>query len=189
MIEKCRSPPCHWLAWGTFAKPLRNCLGVTLKKEISCVNVHCERYNDHSRQRDWIEHYGFYRRRCDSKMVQRFRCKSCGKTFSNQTFNGTYRQHKPHLNSMLRLALCSKMSFRRIAKGLKVNQKTVVRKFKFLAESARHNQKNRLAKLEAIDLIQMDELETFEHSKCKPLSIALAVVPGTRIIIGAKAQP
>jgi hypothetical protein len=31
-------------------------------------------------------------------------------------------------------------------------------------------------------------METFEHSKCKPLSIALAVVPGTRIILDARAS-
>ena len=36
-----------------------------------------------------------------------------------------------------------------------------------------------------IDFIQMDEMESFEHTKCKPLSIALAVEPGTRVILGA----
>ena len=159
-----------------------------MKKEISCVNIHCSKYKDNSSQRDWIKHFGFYRRRCDSKLVQRFRCKICRKTFSNQTFNPNYRQHKPQINSMVRMTLCSKMSFRRIAKGLKINRKTVVRKFKFLAEVARQSQGRRLAKLESIDLVQIDEMETFEHSKCKPLSIALAVVPGTRIILGATAS-
>ncbi len=163
-------------------------MGVNLKKEISCTNVYCAKHSDSSSGRDWIEHFGFYRRRCDSKLVQRFRCKSCGKTFSNQTFNPNYRQHKPQINSMVRMMLCSKMSFRRVAMGLKINRKTVVRKFKFLAKVARHSQRQRLAKLESIDLIQIDEMETFEHSKCKPLSVALAVVPGTRIILGAIAS-
>ena len=80
------------------------------------------------------------------------------------------------------------MSLRRIAKGFKINRKTVVRKFKHLAQLARLNQEKRLSKLNAVDLVQMDEMETFEHSKCKPLSIALAVVPGTRIILGARAS-
>ena len=159
-----------------------------MKKEISCTNIQCKKFGDNSIRRDWITHFGFYRRRCDSKLVQRFRCKSCGKTFSNQTFNHTYRQHKPEINSLIRTTLCSKMSLRRIAKGLKINRKTVVRKFKHLAHVARLNQEHRLAKLEMINFIQMDEMETFEHSKCKPLSIALAVIPGKRIILGAKAS-
>lgn len=159
-----------------------------MKKEISCTNTRCEKFNDGSNRRDWIKHFGFYRRRCDSKYVQRFRCKACGKTFSNQTFNHTYRQHRPEINSLVRTAICSKMSLRRIAKGLKINRKTVVRKFKHLAKVANLNQEKRLSKLKEIDLVQMDEMETFEHSKCKPLSIALAVVPGTRIILGAKAS-
>ncbi len=159
-----------------------------MKKEVSCTNPGCEKFGDGSSKRDWITHFGFYRRSCDSKYVQRFRCKACGKTFSNQTFNHTYRQHRPEINSLIRTTICSKMSFRRIAKGFKINRKTVVRKFKFLAHIAKLNQERRLSKLRGVDLVKVDEMETFEHSKCKPLSIALAVVPGTRIIIGARAS-
>lgn len=159
-----------------------------MKKEISCTNTHCEKFGDNSFRREWITHFGFFRRRCDSKLVQRFRCKACRKTFSNQTFNHSYRQHRPDINSLIRTTLCSKMSLRRIAKGFKINRKTVVRKFKHLAHVARLNQEHRFSKLEAVDLIQMDEMETFEHSKCKPLSIAIAVVPGRRIILGARAS-
>ncbi|NDG86276.1 MAG: hypothetical protein EBX52_14705 [Proteobacteria bacterium] len=35
----------------------------------------------------------------------------------------------------------------------------------------------------AVDL-QFDDLETFEHTKCKPLSVAIAVETGTRKILG-----
>jgi len=159
-----------------------------MKKEICCINRHCPKYSDTSGRRHWITHFGFYRRRNDCKLVQRFRCTNCGRTFSNQTFNPTFRQHKPRINKMVRQTLCSKMSLRRTAKVLQLNRKTVVRKFRFLAEVARIRHQLRLSKLEGIDLIQIDEMETFEHSKCKPLSLALAVVPGTRIILGARAS-
>lgn len=33
-------------------------------------------------------------------------------------------------------------------------------------------------------IIQFDDMETFEHTKCKPLSISLSVVEGTRRILG-----
>ncbi len=159
-----------------------------MKKEICCTNPNCKKFNDNSGSRSWITYFGFYRRRCDSKLVQRFRCMVCGKTFSNQTFNPNFGQHKPRINNMVRMALCSKTSHRRIAKNLHLNRKTVVRKFIYLAGVARLNQQHRLAKLSGVDLIQIDEMETFEHSKCKPLSVALAVVPGSRIILGARAS-
>ena len=159
-----------------------------MKKEICCNNEKCSKFKDYGGTRDWITHFGFYRRQCDSKVIQRFRCVKCGKTFSNQTFNLTFGQHKPRINKIVRQILCSKISFRRAAKVLQVNRKTVVKKFKFHAEIARERQKHRLAKLSNLDFIQIDEMETFEHSKCKPVSIAIAVVPGTRIILGALAS-
>lgn len=92
---------------------------------------------------------------------------------------------RPRINGLLRDLLCSKMSMRRISLKFGINRKTVHRKFHFLAEQARLRQHARLARLRGIDFVQMDEMETFEHTKCKPLSIALAVVPGSRLILGA----
>jgi hypothetical protein len=77
---------------------------------------------------------------------------------------------------------------RRIALRFSMNRKTVQRKFLFLAEQARKRQAVRLASLSNIDTVQMDEMETFEHTKCKPLSIAVAVVPGQRLILGLAAS-
>lgn len=129
--------------------------------------------------------HGSYRRSCDSRTVERFRCRLCGKTFSNQTFNPTYRQLRPRINHVVRRLLCSKVSMRRIAVHLGIDRKTVKRKFLYHAEQARLRQKRRLEELADVDMIMADEMETFEHTKCKPLSIALAVVPGSRIILGA----
>ena len=38
----------------------------------------------------------------------------------------------------------------------------------------------------ALDYVQFDDLETSEHTKCKPLSVALAVDPKTRKILNFK---
>src|SRR5690606_15484394 len=133
----------------------------------------CEKFSVKDGDRVWLVPHGSYVRRCDSKSVDRFRCRLCGKTVSNQTFNPTYKQKKPRINKKVRSLICSKVSLRRIAINLKVNRKTVTRKFLFLAEEARKNQKRRIDALTGIDFIEMDEMETFEHTKCKPLSIAL----------------
>src|SRR5688500_12375213 len=105
-----------------------------MKPSVSCVNLACPKFRVKEGPKDWIKPHGEYFRRCDSKSIQRFRCNQCGKTFSNQTFNPTYRQQKPRVNSLVRTLLCSKMSMRRIALGFGMNRKTVKRKFLFLAE-------------------------------------------------------
>ena len=85
----------------------------------------------------------------------------------------------------MRRLLCSGVSQRRAAFILNINKVTVARKLKFLATNARLKQKIFLAKykLALISYIQFDEMETHEHSKLKPLSIAIAVEPEKRKIL------
>jgi hypothetical protein len=67
-----------------------------------------------------------------------------------------------------------------------VNPKTIVRKFRIMAERARAEHEDRLRELAKVPIseIQFDDLETFEHTKCKPLSVTLAVNKKTREILG-----
>lgn len=84
--------------------------------------------------------------------------------------------------------LVSGVSQRRAARVLSINPKTVVRKFLFLSGLARlRNQEFRnefLANGIRLESIHFDEMESFEHSKCLPLSIPLAVQTQTRKILG-----
>ena len=77
---------------------------------------------------------------------------------------------------------------RGMSRYLKIHRITVARKKAFLAIQARKKLEVQLKKyLDApITFIQFDEQESFEHSKMKPLSIALAVHGKTREILGAK---
>lgn len=95
-------------------------------------------------------------------------------------------QKKRKINSEVDRLLNSTVSQRRAAKLLGVNRKTVVRKFRFMAEQARLVHEDWLKNLEpsSISFVQFDDLETSEHSKCKPLSVSLAVEPKTRKILG-----
>jgi hypothetical protein len=97
-----------------------------------------------------------------------------------------YRQKKRKVNHPLKLLLSSGVSQRRAALLLRLNRKTVVRKFRFLAEEARREHALWLVQFKErpLTLVQFDDLETSEHTKCKPLSVALAVEPGTRKILG-----
>jgi len=80
--------------------------------------------------------------------------------------------------------LVSGTSQRRTARLLRINRKTVVRKLLFMGLHGKRylhetNKQNPRAKV-----IEFDDLETFEHSKCKPLSVSIAVEYKTRRILG-----
>jgi transposase-like protein len=128
---------------------------------------------------------GRYFRRSDGQWISRFLCRSCGRSFSSGTSLACYRQKKRKLNHPLRLLLSSGVSQRRASILLRVNRKTVVRKFRFLAQQSRIQHQRWLHSLEhtPVSRIQFDDLETSEHTKCKPLSVALAVDPASRKVL------
>lgn len=126
---------------------------------------------------------GAYFRKSDGQLIQRYRCLRCGRGFSASSHNACYRQNKRHKNEILRRLLCSGVSLRRSAKILNLNRITVVRKLAFLAQQARNNNEAQARKVAQSSLVEFDDMETFEHSKCKPLSITLAVDSKSRRIL------
>lgn len=129
---------------------------------------------------------GSFFRRSDGQWIPRYRCLRCQKSFSSAIRSPCYRQKKRKLNHRIYLLLNSGVSQRRVAIVLGVNRKTVVRKMRFLALQARSEHELWLKSLEREPLfsVQFDDLETSEHSKCKPLSVALAIQPESRKILG-----
>ena len=150
-----------------------------------CPDTECSARNP-SPKTTGIVRKGSYFRRSDGQWIPRYRCRSCGKSFSSGTRLACYRQKKRKLNHPLQLLLNSGVSQRRAAILLRVTRKTVVRKFRFLAEQSRLEHEQWLKTLEPRSLrsVQFDDLETSEHTKCKPLSVALAVEPRSRKILG-----
>jgi hypothetical protein len=130
-----------------------------------------------------IVRFGRYYRRSDARSIQRFRCLGCLKGFSHATFNCCYRQNKRQLNFSLRMLLVSGVSQRRASVILNLSRTTVVRKFCFLGLLA-HSELLSQNKKSKAKIVEFDDLETFEHTKCKPLSVTLVVEGGTRRILG-----
>ena len=73
---------------------------------------------------------------------------------------------------------------RRSAKLLKVSYSTVVKRTRYLAGHCRKELGKQYAEMTNIRFIQFDELQTIEHTKCKPLANAVAVNSETREILG-----
>jgi hypothetical protein len=67
---------------------------------------------------------------------------------------------------------------------LKINRKSVARKLLFLAKVSKLQNQKDLIKFPLAKEIQFDDLETIEHTKCKPLSITLMVEKTERRILG-----
>lgn len=128
--------------------------------------------------------FGGYRRKVDRVWTQRFRCPQCRKTFSDSQFSSCYQQKKRHLNQSIFRLLSGGYSQRRIAMDLGINRKTVIRKFLFLGCEALAKLPRSHLNSPAVSVMEFDDMETFEHSKCKPLSITLAVESKSRRILG-----
>lgn len=91
---------------------------------------------------------------------------------------------KRRLNPRVFEYLCSGVSQRRTAKLLKTTRKTVARKFVFLAHKAKLQNQIQYQKHNPVTEMQFDDLETIEHTKCKPLSVTMAVEKHSRRILG-----
>jgi len=76
------------------------------------------------------------------------------------------------------------VSLRRSAKLLRVSRTTIARKLIYLGAQAKIELRNRNLEFPPSEVVEFDDQETFEHSKCKPLSITLAVDSTTRRILG-----
>ena len=159
---------------------VENGLGVALSLSMNRVCPTCGSLKDnHVRN-------GYFKRNSDQALVQRYRCRICKKEFSDSTFQLRYRQRLRKINGLVERELISGSSLRRIALILRINYKTVVRKFLYLGIKARRDHERKLKVLEPLKEVQFDDMESFEHTKLKPLSISVAVIKKRRFILGAR---
>ena len=132
--------------------------------------------------------FGSFYRSSDSRLIRRFRCRSCSRTFSRATFHPAFRQKKRRLNSPLFNLFASGTSQRRAALLLGTSKNTVARKLAFLGNQALREHEEFVRKqARVLSEVQFDELETFEHTKMKPVSVPLAVDAKSRTILGFQA--
>ena len=71
-----------------------------------------------------------------------------------------------------------------MARLLRISRTTVVRKLFYLADQAELNLQKDNREKPLASTVEFDDMETFEHTKCKPLSITLAVESPSRRILG-----
>lgn len=154
-------------------------------KPTHCPNAAC-RYHSVTAERFFIKK-GYFKTKWNRQPVPRYRCKGCGKFFSSHTFRDTFRQKKPFLNEQFFKLYAGGMTIRRIAIVLGCAKKTAERKFCFTARKARSIHEAKIAAGEIkTNYVLIDEQETFEHTKFRPLSIMMAVRAKDGFIIDAQ---
>ena len=127
---------------------------------------------------------GHFRRYHDGVLVQRYRCLCCRKYFCDSTGHWEYRQRRRELHTPLLRFFASGQTQRRLSYNLSVNRKTIVRKFRLLGKMALLHLQSSQLELPKSYAVQFDDMESVEHTKCKPVSITVVVESGTRRILG-----
>lgn len=134
--------------------------------------------------------WGMYLRKCDGRSAQRFRCRTCGRTFSSQTFRLDYRLQRPHLHLDLWALLISKVTHRQAARVLSCTRKSVAHRLDLLG---RHCREFHQARLEERPVrlhegpFQLDELETYEHRRrLQPLTVPVLIQRSSYFVIHAE---
>jgi len=157
---------------------------VSLRKYQTKQTPSCPRSNCSLSSFSHVVRFGKFLRAWDKRRVQRYLCYLCKHTFSDSSFEPTFRQHKPYLNDALLRWYASCGSQRRASIHYDINFKTAVKKFLFLATQAKSlNEQDRQTMHPSTD-VQFDEMESLEHTKLKPLSIPLMVDTQSRKILG-----
>ncbi|MEZ6014297.1 MAG: hypothetical protein R3F49_04235 [Planctomycetota bacterium] len=123
---------------------------------------------------------GWFSRKCDGLIVQRFRCCVCGKRFSEQTFKATYRQKRPELNEPCFRLFVAKVTMRQASRTLLCNRKSIRRRMLLLGDigEATHGHfapKRDEARFMAGTFL-LDELETYATSRRNnPLTVPVLI--------------
>jgi len=117
---------------------------------------------------------GSYFVKHSSSWIRRYLCLDCGKTFSSKTFSPTYRQLKPFLNLQIFHLITDGSSQRAASRFLNCSKNTVARKLLWLFKY-KHALKHLNHAQKSSEVWMLDEMESIEHTKLKPLTIPLVV--------------
>jgi transposase-like protein len=134
--------------------------------------------------------WGTFLRKCDGRTAQRFRCRTCARTFSSQTFRLDFRLQRPHLHLDLWALLISKVTHRQAARVLACTRKSVAHRLDLLGRHCREFHQARLRERPTglgVGPYLFDELETYEHRRrLQPLTVPVLIQRKSYFVIHAE---
>ncbi len=129
---------------------------------------------------------GRYKIASSDRALQRYQCKACKKFVSESWWSPEYRLRKRKFTHELFHLLCRGLSQRACAKFFGVKREAIALRLELFGECASANLKHFRANKRPSDAIILDEMESFEHTKCKPLTIPLVVEDKSRLILSLR---
>lgn len=153
-----------------------------------CPYRSCSQHTDP--ESNFFTRHGSFKPRCRPHDVPRFRCRSCGRTFSRQTFRADFRDNRPSLNPRLFLLIASGVGLRQSSRLLKLSRRCTELKFRKIARHLRRLNLNLRDRTEGSATFHLDEIETFEGQRnARPLSVPVLIESNSRFIVWAESAP
>jgi transposase-like protein len=147
-----------------------------------CPNPNCF-YHNNSNGPWSYKKIGFFRRHTPPHCIQRFACKTCGRSFSTQTFSTTYWQKRPDLDSQIIMKTAGGMANRQIARDLEVAPETINRHIARLGRHCMLFHNRMMRRSPPVSEIVVDGFESFELSQYFPIHHHIAVEKGSDFFI------
>ena len=131
--------------------------------------------------------YGYYHPVSRGHPVQRYRCNTCQRTFSRQSFRMDFRDRRPDLNAPLYRLLNSGVGLRQSARLLGLSRHCTEVKFRKLSAHCRNLNLNLRGQLRKGHSFQFDEFETYEGRRnTRPLTVPVLIERGSRFVLWAE---
>ena len=118
--------------------------------------------------------HGSYRRRCDGRIVPRFRCLTCRRTLSQQSFAFSYYLKRPELSRPIAAGLVAGSAHRQIARSLGCHHSTVTRRSRRLGRHALLLHHMALRELTLSEPVIVDDFDSFAGSQYFPCTLPTA---------------
>ena len=134
--------------------------------------------------------HGSFHPRCRAHPVPRFRCRTCLRTFSRQTFRADYRDHRPDLNAALLRALARGSGLREASRQLGLSLRCTELKARKIGRHLRRLNLTLRGRLPEGSRLVFDELETYETRRnTRPLTVPFLVEGESLFIVWAESAP
>jgi len=150
---------------------------------VFCPWPACHEHRRRSGRLRYLPH-GFYRRRCDGRIVPRFRCLGCRRTFSQQSFAFSYYLKRPELSRPIAAGLVAGSAHRQIARSLGCHHSTVTRRSRRLGRHALLLHHMALRDLTLSEPVIVDDFDSFAGSQYFPCTLPTATGSNSWFLYG-----
>jgi len=154
-----------------------------------CPWAECRGHEPHPGRPFRFHRHGVFLRKGDGRVVPRFRCLGCRRTFSQQSFAFSYYLKRPDLSVAVAAGLNAGSAHRQLARSLGCSPSTVTRR---AGKLGRHSLLLSARALEHVVLnepVVVDHFESFEFSQDFPVGIATSVGQDSWFVYDLEAAP